>query len=163
MSRPTATNVLQCRTTIALVTLHLKWFSLGLALLISAASPAQGQQKSPPSSDPSSSAQSQPAAHPADIDTHKIGSLDISGNWRVRAEGWDWFDPGSGENAYGFVHSLFRVEIGQKRSFFDWQIEAAQDTILAMPANAILPAPQGQLGLGATYFASNGNSRSSGN
>jgi len=32
-----------------------------------------------------------------------------------------------------------------------------------MPANAILPAPQGQLGLGATYFASNGNHRNSGN
>lgn len=83
MPRPTATNVLQCRTAIALVTLHRKWLSLGLALLMSAALSVQGQQKSPPSSDSSSPAQSQPAVVAADSNNHKIGSLDISRSWRV--------------------------------------------------------------------------------
>jgi Alginate export len=85
------------------------------------------------------------------------GSLKVFGSWRFRAEGWDWFRPAVGQNGYGFVHSLLRAGIGQKRERVDWLIEGAQDAILGLPANAVAPGNQGQLGLGGTYYAVNGN------
>ena len=88
---------------------------------------------------------------------HKIGPLAISGSWRVRAEGWDWFEAGSGDNQYAFMHSLLRVGLGQESDRFEWKLEGAQDAILALPDQAVVPAPQGQLGLGGTYFMSNGS------
>jgi len=101
-----------------------------------------------------------PAASPQEKPTakkHKLGPLDISGNWRMRGEGWDWFDAGKGDSNYGFGHSLLRVALSQTSERFDWRLEVAQDTIFALPADAVLPAPQGQLGLGGTYYAANGN------
>lgn len=95
---------------------------------------------------------------PAAPAKHKLGPLEISINWRVRAEGWDWFDSGAGENVYAFPHSLLRVGIGQTGRRFDWQVEASQDMILGLPAGAVKAAPFGQLGLGGTYYAASGNS-----
>lgn len=94
---------------------------------------------------------------------HKVGALDISVNWRARVEGWDWFEGPSGNNNYAFGHSLLRVTIGQELDRFDWQVEAAQDTILGLPTNAVVAAPQGQLGLGGTYYAANGNNENNAN
>jgi len=108
--------------------------------------------------------QSQVPSQPAKSDsaqtgTHKLGPLEISGNWRVRVEGWDWFEGNSGQNSYAFPHSLLRVAIGQQGKDFDWRVEAAQDAILLLPREAVVPAPQGQLGPGGTYYAANGNGR----
>ena len=89
----------------------------------------------------------------------KQGSLNVFGGWRFRSEAWDWFQPTSGQNSYGFAHSLLRAGIGQTRERFDWLIEGAQDAILGLPGNAIAPGSQGQLGLGGTYYAANGNRR----
>ena len=89
----------------------------------------------------------------------KVGPLEISGSWRVRAEGWNWFEANAGDNDYAFTHSLFRLAVSQQTDRFEWLLEAAQDSILALPSNAVVPAPQGQLGLGGTYFVSNGNTR----
>jgi len=89
----------------------------------------------------------------------KQGSLNVFGSWRFRAEAWDWFRPSAGQNSYGFVHSLLRAGIAQKREGFDWLIEGAQDAILGLPGNAIAPGSQGQLGLGGTYYTANGNKR----
>jgi hypothetical protein len=93
----------------------------------------------------------------------KLGPLNISVNWRVRVEGWDWFGGSSGNSDYGLGHSLLRIAVGQTRPRFDWQVEAAQATILGLPSNAILPAPQGQLGLGGTYYAAGENDRNNAN
>ena len=90
---------------------------------------------------------------------NKLGPLDISVNWRVRVEGWDWFEGNSGQNAYAFPHSLLRIAIGQRRESYDWQVEVAQDAILLLPREAVVAPPQGQLGLGGTYYAANGNGR----
>jgi Alginate export len=98
-----------------------------------------------------------PKQQSATANQHKIGPLDFSVSWRLRAEGWDWFEGATGENSYVFPHSLLRVGIGQQTERLDWQVEGAQDAILALPAGAIVPAPQGQLGLGGTYYAANGN------
>src|SRR5262249_55936283 len=44
---------------------------------------------------------------------HRLGPLDVSGNWRMRGEGWNWFDAGKGDSNYGFGHSLLRVALSQ--------------------------------------------------
>lgn len=98
---------------------------------------------------------SKPASSPAD--PHKLGPLDLTVNYRLRTEAWDWFKPSTGQNAYAFEHSLLVVGIGQKSEAFEWLIEGAQDAIFNLPANAVQSGRLGQLGLGGTYFAANGN------
>ncbi|MGH9742286.1 MAG: alginate export family protein [Candidatus Acidiferrum sp.] len=88
---------------------------------------------------------------------YKLGPLTLYGSWRFRTEAWDWFQPSSGQNSYAFEHSLLRLGIGQKRERFEWLLEGAQDAILDLPTHAVLPGAPGQLGLGGTYFAANGN------
>jgi len=102
---------------------------------------------------------SQTGATQSARDQPKQSSLKVFGSWRFRTEAWDWFQPTSGQNSYGFVHSLLRAGIGQTRERFDWLIEGAQDAILGLPGAAVAPGNQGQLGLGGTYFAVNGNRR----
>lgn len=107
---------------------------------------------------------SQPAKpDPTQTTKHKLGPLEISGNWRVRVEGWDWFEGNSGNNSYAFPHSLLRVAIGQESEDLYWRVEAAQDAILMLPRDAVVAAPQGQLGPGGTYHAANGNGRNNAN
>ncbi|MFZ0734069.1 MAG: alginate export family protein [Candidatus Sulfotelmatobacter sp.] len=88
---------------------------------------------------------------------HKLGPLEISVNWRTRAEGWNWFQGDTGNSDYGLWNSLLRVGIGQTRENFDWFIEGEQPSILGLPNDAVVAAPQGQLGLGGTYYAANNN------
>jgi len=88
---------------------------------------------------------------------HKIGPLEVSVNWRTRAEGWNWFQGTTGNSDYGLWDSLLRVGIGQTGERFDWFIEGEQPSILGLPNDAVVAAPQGQLGLGGTYYAANNN------
>jgi Alginate export len=87
----------------------------------------------------------------------KIGPFEISINWRTRLEGWNWFEGNTGNSDYPLWHSLLRVGIGQSRESLDWFIEGSQVSILGLPNDAVVAAPQGQLGLGGTYYAANGN------
>jgi hypothetical protein len=103
------------------------------------------------------------APGPAPPQTVKLGSLDVSLNWRSRLENWDWFEGDTGHGNYTFGHSLLRVGLGQKRARVEWQVEASQVTVLGLPTDAVAPAPLGQLGLGATYYAANGNSENNAN
>ncbi|HYM12922.1 MAG TPA: alginate export family protein [Bryobacterales bacterium] len=82
--------------------------------------------------------------------------LQFSGSWRLRVEGWSWFEGNAGNSDYAFPHSLLRLAIRQEGKWFEWQVELAQAAILGLPADALAPAPQGQLGLGGTYLAANG-------
>jgi hypothetical protein len=101
-----------------------------------------------------------PATEPAPRPrTTKIGSFDLTLNWRVRAEHWDWFEGSIGDSHYPLGHSQLRVSLGQKRDRVDWLFEGEQVAIVGLPSDAVAPAPLGQLGLGATYFAANGNSQ----
>ena len=88
---------------------------------------------------------------------HKLGPLEISINWRTRSEGWNWFQGKTGNSDYGLWNSLLRVGIGQTGERFDWFIEGEQPSILGLPNDAVVAAPQGQLGLGGTYYAANHN------
>jgi alginate export protein len=94
---------------------------------------------------------------PASTARHKLGPVEIHINWRARAEGWNWFKGGQGRSDYALGNSLLRIAIGQTNDRFEWQLEIAQVTLLGLPSNAIVPPPQGQLGLGGTYYAANNN------
>ena len=96
---------------------------------------------------------------PAPDPPKKLGPLILSGSWRFRTEAWDWFRPAYGQNAYAFEHSLLRISIGQKSDSYEWLIEGAQDAILGLPTQAVVAGTPGQLGLGGTYFAANGNAQ----
>ena len=92
----------------------------------------------------------------------QIGSVTIGGSIRTRVEGWNWFKAPGAENTYGFPGTLFRLSLSQQRRDLDWTFEVGAPILLGLPDNAIAPAPQGQLGLGASYFAANHNSRNAG-
>ncbi len=85
----------------------------------------------------------------------QIGSVTFSGSIRERYEVWDWFQPATGQNFYGYSGTLMRFSLSQKREAYDWNVEFAVPVLLGLPNKAVLPAPQGQLGLGATYYAAN--------
>ncbi|MFP5226382.1 MAG: alginate export family protein [Acidobacteriota bacterium] len=77
---------------------------------------------------------------------------------RTRVDTWQWFAAPPYSATYGYVQSLLRIGIAQKLDRWDWQLELAQPAILDAPTDAVSPvAAQGQLGLGGTYYAANGN------
>ncbi len=102
---------------------------------------------------PPATASPTPASSPAPI---KVGSLTVSGSLRLRFESWDWFETSAAENQYNFGAATLRLAIGQQKEGFEWLVEGAAPVLIGLPDNAIAPAPQGQLGLGGTYFAANG-------
>ncbi len=89
-------------------------------------------------------------------DPIKIGSVTFSGSVRARSESWNWFDTTAADPDYTFGAVLTRLSLSQQRSKFDWQVEAAIPLVINLPEESIAPNPQGQLGLGAGYFAANG-------
>lgn len=84
--------------------------------------------------------------------------LQWSATFRSRAEAWDWFDPGD-EGRYAFLGSFLRAGVSQQLRGFGWRIEVMAPLLLGLPDDAVLPAPQGQLGQGAGYFAANDGAR----
>jgi hypothetical protein len=86
-----------------------------------------------------------------------IGDVVVSGSLRSRAYAWDWFG-GTPDGSYAYPGSLFRVAFSESRKAYDWQLEVAMPFLLGLPEHAVVPSPQGQLGLGGTYFAANSGS-----
>jgi Alginate export len=93
----------------------------------------------------------------SDPEPIRIGSVTFSGSIRERYEAWSWFEPTTpGEqNLYGYSGTLIRLGLSQSRERYDWNVEFAVPVLLGLPNKAVLPAPQGQLGLGASYYAAN--------
>ena len=89
----------------------------------------------------------------------KLGSVTVQGSIRTRVYGWDWFQDPPYENSYVYPGTLIRLSFSQQRDAFDWNFELGAPVLLALPNDAVAPSPQGQLGFGAAYFASNHNSR----
>jgi hypothetical protein len=83
------------------------------------------------------------------------GEVVVSGSVRVRGEAWDWFEPNAGNANYAYAHSLVRLGISRQSPTGDWTLELEQPTLFNVPTDAVQPAPQGQLGLGAAYRAVN--------
>jgi hypothetical protein len=77
---------------------------------------------------------------------------------RTRVDAWQWFAAPPQSNTYGYVESLLRLGVAQRIKQWDWQLEMSQPSVLGAPSDAVSPIPaQGQMGLGGTYYASNGN------
>ena len=77
---------------------------------------------------------------------------------RARVNAWQWFAAPPESETYGYLENLLRIGIAQRLQHWDWQLEVAQPSVLWAPDNAVSPiTAQGQLGLGATYYASNSN------
>lgn len=78
---------------------------------------------------------------------------------RTRIDTWQWYAAPPASNSYGYVQSLLRIAVEQRLRAWDWKLELSQPSILDAPNDAIgAGAGQGQLGLGATYYAANLNS-----
>lgn len=83
----------------------------------------------------------------------------VQGSIRSRFEAWNWFEPDTGDPDYAYLGNLARLSLSRNTDTFDWQIEVAAPILLGLPQNAISPGTQGQLGLGANYFAANDRAR----
>jgi len=100
-----------------------------------------------------------PQAQPKPVSTYQpitLGGVTFSGNLRVRIESWDWFDTSAVDGNYTFGAVQLRLSLSQQRDKIDWQVEGEFPWLINLPDNAIAPAPQGQLGFGASYFAASG-------
>jgi hypothetical protein len=111
---------------------------------------SDGTQKPEPPPTPAP----KPDKKPASL---SIGGVTVSGSLRGRIENWGWFDAAPGQSDYTFGAVLLRISLGQKRKRFEWLFEGISPWLIHLPTQAVLPAPQGQLGLGATYYAANHN------
>jgi hypothetical protein len=79
---------------------------------------------------------------------------------RTRVESWRWFDPGNPavgkDSHYVFMGQILRVPASKQGKKADALLELAVPLLFALPDDAVAAAPQGQLGLGASYKAANG-------
>ncbi|MEP6755479.1 MAG: alginate export family protein [Chthonomonadales bacterium] len=76
------------------------------------------------------------------------------GSLRLRAEDWNWFPTDKANGAYNFVGGILRFGANRSTSKDDVFLELAAPILWNLPSHAIASAPQGQLGQGASYFAS---------
>jgi len=93
-------------------------------------------------------------SQPTQTEPLKIGNITVSGSFRIRIESWDWFH-GNANYEYAYPGSLFRVSFSETKKTSDWRLELAAPVLIDLPNDAIAPGVQGQLGLGASYFAAN--------
>jgi hypothetical protein len=89
----------------------------------------------------------------------RIGDVAIAGSVRVRGESWSWFEASPADERYTFGHALIRLGATYSNPRLDVVVEGSQPTILGAPSNAIATGPAGQLGMGASYRAANGDDR----
>src|SRR5215472_8378140 len=75
--------------------------------------------------------------------TMTIGDVAVTGSVRTRVYAWDWFEPTTGNNEYGYSGTLVRVNFLEKRKTWDWDLELAAPILLGLPNDATAPAPQG--------------------
>ena len=96
---------------------------------------------------------STPAQQP-DANAVKLGDITVSGWLRTRSESWNWFDK-TASSPYTFSESIFRLSFSESKKTYEWKFELAVPILLNLPNDAVQSAPQGQLGFGGSYYASN--------
>lgn len=92
-------------------------------------------------------------AQPTPTPEYVIGGMTFQANLRARTELWDWFHADSGDHGYAYSGNILRLGLSRSTKQWDWQAEFAVPFLLGLPSNAVAPGAQGQLGLGAAYFA----------
>jgi hypothetical protein len=89
-----------------------------------------------------------PAGHPVTFSIYE----------RARNDNWQWFAAPPYDNTTSYLQSLLRLSMQQHIHHWDWQAELEQTWVGGVPDDAVSTvAAQGQLGLGGTYYAANGN------
>ncbi|MGC1784613.1 MAG: alginate export family protein [Acidobacteriaceae bacterium] len=84
--------------------------------------------------------------------------VSVSVYYQARVDVWQSFAAPPESNTYSYLESLLRVGVAQRIHRWDWKLELSQPAVLGLPDDAVSPvSAQGQLGLGGTYYASNGN------
>ncbi len=85
----------------------------------------------------------------------------FGGSLRARVELWDWFrndtSAAGRQSEYAFFASYLRLTALRATNRADFFAEVSVPVLAGLPTDAIAPAPQGQLGLGAAYRAANGD------
>ena len=77
---------------------------------------------------------------------------------RERTNATQWFAATPTSEVYGHQDSLLRLSIAQRVHHFDYVFDLGQSAELGLPSDAVSTvAAQGQLGLGASYYAANAN------
>lgn len=77
---------------------------------------------------------------------------------RERTNVTEWFSATPSAEEYAYQDSLLRVSVAQRIRRWEYQLELGQSAELGLSSGAVSPvSAQGQLGLGGTYFAANGN------
>jgi hypothetical protein len=89
----------------------------------------------------------------------QLGPVTFTGSIRNRIEDWNWFTPSTGNPNYTLDGAAIRLGVGGELNRFDWMVEIETLVLLNLPTNAVAPGAQGQLGLGATYYAANSKER----
>jgi len=84
-----------------------------------------------------------------------LGDVNVSGSVRTRSYSWDWF--GSTDGDYTYPAAIVRAAVSRSRPSYDWLVEFGLPVMVSLPSTAVAAAPQGQLGLGGSYFAANSN------
>ena len=88
------------------------------------------------------------------------GPVNFSVYVRERGNVTQWFSAVPDPEQYAHQDSLIRLSLSQRVKHFDYLVEVGQSAELALPNDAVSSvAAQGQLGLGGTYYASNGNNQ----
>ena len=85
----------------------------------------------------------------------KLGGVNLNGSLRLRVENYGWFETPGYSDDYTFGAAVLRLSLGQNREKLDWLVEGEFPLLVNLPDRAVAPAPQGQLGIGASYFAAN--------
>ncbi|MBB6142219.1 hypothetical protein HNQ77_000157 [Silvibacterium bohemicum] len=113
-------------------------------LFVCSASLLRAQTAPVPSPNPSSS----PNPHPIVFNVYD----------RSRSVAWDFFAAPPYTETYGYGESLLRLSVSQKLPQWDWLAELTTAAMIDLPTQSVSKVTaQGQLGLGGTYYASNGN------
>lgn len=87
---------------------------------------------------------------------NQFHGVKFSGSLRLRFNQYRWFETPGYQDEYGFGEATLRLSLVQQREKFDWMVEGEFPLLLNLPEHAVAPAPAGQLGTGASYFAANG-------
>lgn len=91
----------------------------------------------------------------------KLGNVLVQGWIRSRLENWDAFS-GTEAGRYTYSGNFVRLTFSQSFKRYDWSVEIAAPVLLNLPEDGVLPAPQGALGQGPTYYQNNHNRRNTG-
>lgn len=86
-----------------------------------------------------------------------LGGFSLSGYLRSRVENYNFFDATGFDDNYTFTGHQLRLAGVRSTPKLDIQIDLQQQLLTNLPERAIAPPPRGLLGLGANYFAANGN------